>query len=125
MTTFSGELHGFMGRCWSSGKTILKNHSAHIVSVDFLVVTTITFTLLHVLVFSSHERRRIIHFNVIPHHTSQWSAQQCRNAFSDAEPPRLLLRDLNTKVGEAFAETVSALGVNHILTGYRSPWHNG
>jgi putative transposase len=56
-------------------KTFLKNHSAQIVSVDFLVVPTITFKLLYVLVFLSHDRRRIIHFNATAHPTAQWSAQ--------------------------------------------------
>jgi putative transposase len=56
-------------------KTFLKNHSAQIVSVDFLVVPTITFKLLYVLVFLSHDRRRIIHFNITPNPTAQWCAQ--------------------------------------------------
>ncbi|MDP2886980.1 MAG: integrase core domain-containing protein [Ignavibacteria bacterium] len=106
-------------------KTFLKNHSAQIVSVDFLVVPTITFKLLYVLVFLSHDRRRIIHFNVTAHPTAQWSAQQLRNAFSDVEPPRFLIRDRDTKFGEVFTETVSALGMEPILTAYRSPWQNG
>ena len=63
-----------------------------IVSVDFLVVHAITFKLLYVLVFLSQDRRRTIHFNVTAHLTAQWSAQQLRNAFSDEEPPRLLMR---------------------------------
>jgi putative transposase len=106
-------------------KTFLKNHSAQIVSVDFLVVHTITFRLLYVLVFLSHDRRRIIHFNATAHPTAQWSAQQLRNSFSDAEPPRFLIRDRDTKFGEMFTETVFALGVEPILTAYRSPWQNG
>jgi hypothetical protein len=99
-------------------KTFLKNHSAQIVSVDFLVVPTITFKLLYVLVFLSHDRRRIIQFNVTAHPTAQWCAQQLRNAFCDEEPPRFLIRDRDTKFGEAFAETVSALGMDPILTAY-------
>jgi transposase InsO family protein len=106
-------------------KTFLKNHSTQIVSVDFLVVPTITFKALYVLVFLSHDRRRIIHFNVTAHPTAQWSAQQLRNAFADEESPRFLVRDRDTKLGEAFAETVSALGMDPILTAYRSPWQNG
>jgi transposase InsO family protein len=105
--------------------TILKNHSAQIVSVDFLVVPTITFKLLYVLVFLSHDRRRIIHFNVTAHPTAQWCAQQLRNAFSDAEPPRFLIRDRDTKFSEAFAATVSALGMEPLQAAYRSPWQNG
>jgi len=106
-------------------KTFLKNHSAQIVSVDFLVVPTITFKLLYVLVFLSHDRRRIIHFNVTAHPTAHWCAQQLRNAFSDAESPRFLILDRDTKFGEAFAATVFALGMEPLLTAYRSPWQNG
>jgi len=106
-------------------KTFLKNQSAQIVSVDFLVVPTITFKLLYVPVFLSHERRRIIHFNVTGHPTPQWSAQQLRNAFSDEEPPRFLIRDRDTKFGEVFTHSVSALGMEPLLTVYRSPWQNG
>jgi len=102
-------------------KTFLKNHSTHIVSVDFLVVPTITFKLLYVLVFLSHDRRRIIHFNVTAHPTAQWSAQQLRNAFCEEQTPRFLIRDRDMKFGDAFTETVSALGMEPILTAYRSP----
>lgn len=106
-------------------KTFLKNHSSQIVSVDFLVVPTIAFKLLYVLVFLSHDRRRIIHFNVTPHPTAQWCGQQLRNAFSHHEPPRFLLRDRDAKFGEEFTETVTALGMDPLLTAYKSPWQNG
>jgi hypothetical protein len=39
-------------------KTFLRNHSSQIVSIDFLVVPTITLKLLHVLVFLSHTDRK-------------------------------------------------------------------
>jgi len=106
-------------------KTFLKNHSAQMVSVDFLVVPTITFKLLYVLVFLSHDRRRITHFNVTAHPTAQWSAQRLRNAFSEEDPPRFLIRDRDMKFGEVFNQVVSALGMNPFLTAYRSPWQNG
>ena len=106
-------------------KTFLKNHSSQIVSVDFLVVPTITFRLLYVLAFLSHDRRRIIHFNVTTHPTAQWSAQQLRNAFSDVAPPRFLMRDRDSKFGEVFTNTASALGMEPLLTAYRAPWQNG
>jgi len=49
------------GQWW---KTFLKNHATGIISIDFLTVPTVNYKLLHVLVFLSHERRKIIHFNV-------------------------------------------------------------
>jgi len=48
-------------------KSFLRNHASQIVSADFLVVPTITFRLLYVIVFLSHDRRKIIHFNITPH----------------------------------------------------------
>ena len=94
------------GQRW---KTFLKNHSAEIISLDFFIVPTITFKLLHVLVFLSHERRKIIQFNVTARFTSEWATQQLRNAFYDAETP-------------TFTQSISALGIRPILRGYRSPW---
>jgi putative transposase len=75
-------------------KTFLKNHSAQIVSVDFLVVPTITFRLLYVLVFLSHDRRRIIHFNVTDHPTAEWASQQLRNAFCGVTSATTILSGL-------------------------------
>ena len=110
------------GQHW---KTFLKNHSAEITSIDFLVVPTVTFRLLYVLVFFSHDRRKIIHVNVTDHPTSPWAAQQSRSAFCDEETPKFLIRDRDKIFGEAFTQSVSALGIRPILTAYRSPWQNG
>ena len=103
----------------------MKNHSVEVISLDFFVVPTITFKLLHVLVFLSHDRRRIIHFNVSEHPTAGWASQQLRNAFCDIEPLKFLIRDRDKKFGELFTDTVKALGIRPILTAYRSPWQNG
>lgn len=110
------------GQHW---KTFLKNHSAEIVSMDFLVVPTVTFRLLYVLVFLSHDRRKIIHFNVTDHPTSAWATHQLTNAFYDEETPKFLIRDRDKIFGRVFSESVSALGIRPILTAYRSPWQNG
>jgi hypothetical protein len=106
-------------------KTSLKNHSVEIISFDFFVVPTITFKWLHVLVFLSHDRRRIIHFNVTDHPTAEWASQQLRNAFCDIEPLKFLIRDRDKTFGGLFTDTVKALGIRPILTAYRSPWQNG
>jgi transposase InsO family protein len=106
-------------------KTFLKNHSAEIISLDFFVVPTITFKLLHVLVFLSHDRRKVVHFNVTAHPTSEWATQQLRNAFCDEEPPKFLMRDRDSKFGEEFTHSVSTLNIRQILTAYRAPWQNG
>ncbi|TSA30731.1 MAG: integrase [Ignavibacteriales bacterium] len=110
------------GQRW---KIFLKNHSAEIVSIDFLTVPTYNFKLMYVLIFLSHERRRIIHFNVSSHPTSEWSTQQLKNALYDSDSPKFLIRDRDTKFGSLFSQTVSDCGIREIVTAYRSPWQNG
>jgi len=92
-------------------KTFLKNYSSEIISLDFFVVPTITFKLLHVLVFLSHDGRKVVHFNVTTNPTSEWVTQQLRNAFCDEEPPRFLIRDRDSKYGAEFTHSVSALNI--------------
>lgn len=66
------------GQRW---KTFLKNHAAGIISIDFFCVLTINFKLLHVLVFLSHGRRKIIHFNITANPTSEWAHNNLRMSF--------------------------------------------
>jgi hypothetical protein len=62
-------------------KTFIKNHMPDMVAVDFLVVPTIRFKMLFVFVVLSHDRRRVVHFNVTANPTAQWTAQQITEAF--------------------------------------------
>ena len=52
-----------------------------------------TFRLLYVLVVMSHERRKVIHFNLTDSPTAAWTAQQIVNAFPYDTAPKYLLRD--------------------------------
>jgi putative transposase len=99
------------GQQW---KTFLRNHSAEIISLDFFTVPTITFRLLYVLVILSHDRRKIIHFNVTDHPTSEWATQQLRNAFYGQAIRKFLIRTRDSICGEDFIESVSALGLRPI-----------
>jgi hypothetical protein len=47
--------------------TFLRNHLGQMVSVDFLTVPTLSFHLLYVFVVLSHQRRKVLHFNVADH----------------------------------------------------------
>jgi putative transposase len=49
--------------------TFLRNHREAIAAMDFFTVPTLTFTALCCLFIISHDRRRILHFNVTRHHT--------------------------------------------------------
>ena len=106
-------------------KTFLKNHAAEIISIDFFCVPIINFKLLHVLVFLSHKRRKIIHYNITANPTSEWATQQLKNAFYDSDIPKFLVRDRDCRFGDLFKQSVSEFGIREIVTTYRSPWQNG
>ena len=62
-------------------QTFIKNHMLSMAAVDFLVVSTIRFNLLYVFLVLSHDRRKVVHFNVPTNPTAQWTAQQIVEAF--------------------------------------------
>ena len=105
-------------------RTFLKNHARETVSIDFLVVPTIRFTMLYVLVFLSIDRRRVVHFNVTAHPTAAWTAQQVAEAFPWDAAPRFLLRDRDRIYGTCFRRRVKNMGIEEVLTAYHSPWQN-
>jgi hypothetical protein len=61
--------------------TFLRNHASAIAAMDFLVVPTVTARLLYVVIVTTHERRKVVHFNISESPTAEWSAQQVVNAF--------------------------------------------
>jgi transposase InsO family protein len=105
-------------------KTFIKNHMPDMVAVDFLVVPTIRFKMLFVFVVLRHARRRVVHFNVTANPTAQWAAQQITEAFPWDSAPRYLLRDRDKIFGKLFQQRVLSMGIEEVLTAYRSPWQN-
>jgi transposase InsO family protein len=61
--------------------TFLRNHREAIAAMDFFTVPTIWFRVLYCFFAISHDRRRILHFNVTKHPASLWIVQQLREAF--------------------------------------------
>jgi hypothetical protein len=57
----------------------LRNHREAIAATDFFTVPTMTFGVLYCFFVISHNRRRILHFNVTNHPTSQWIVQRLRD----------------------------------------------
>jgi hypothetical protein len=105
-------------------RTFLTNHVATLVSMDFFTVPTLTGRVLFVFVLLSHERRRIVHFNITEHPTAAWTAQQMIEAFPDDTAPRWLLRDRDAIYGDAFQRRVAGMGVGEVVTSPFSPWQN-
>jgi transposase InsO family protein len=105
-------------------KAFLNNHAKDLVSCDFFTVPTVTCKVLFVFVILAHERRRIVHFNVMEHPTTQWTTQQIVEAFPWEETPRYLLRDRDSIYGGAFQQRMRNMGIEEVTIAPRSPWQN-
>ncbi len=107
-----------------SWRAFLDNHVRDIVAIDFFVVPTATFRVLYVFLVMSHDRRRILHFNVTTSPSARWTAQQVREAFPYDTAPRYLLRDRDGIFGTDFVRCVESMGITEVVTAPASPWQN-
>ncbi len=105
-------------------RSFLDNHVRDIVAIDFFVVPTATLRVLYVLLIMSHDRRRILHFNVTTAPSARWTAQQVREAFPYDTVPRYLLRDRDRIFGADFVRCVKSMGIEEVITAPGSPWQN-
>ena len=78
-------------------RTFLQNHVCQMVSIDFFTVPTITMRVLFVFIVLEHDRRKVLHFNVIEHPTGAWTAQQIVEAFAYREAAQYLIRDRDSR----------------------------
>ena len=99
-----------------SWRTFLTNHADCPASIDFFVVPTATFHLLFGFIVLHHERRQIVHFAVTANPTMAWVAQQIREAFPCGTAPRYLIRDRDGAYGQSFRSTVTAMGMEEVVT---------
>ena len=75
-------------------------------------------------VASSHDRRRVVHFNVTSNPTAEWTARQITEAFPEDSAPRYMIRDRDGVYGDVFRGRVKAMGIKEVLIAPRSPWQN-
>ena len=107
-----------------SWKTFLRNHADGIAAIDFLVVPSISFKLLYVLVIIHHKTRRLLHFGVTKHPTSEWISQQMKEAFPWDATPDYLIRDNDGAYGDTVKRCIRSMGIRDRPTAPRSPWQN-
>ena len=105
-------------------RSFLDNHVKDLVSIDFFTVPTATFRVLFVVLILTHDRRRVVHFNVTSSPSAEWTAQQIVQAFPEETAPRYLLRDRDGIYGPYFRRRVRNLSIKEVLTAARSPWQN-
>jgi len=103
-------------------RTFLHNHVSQLASIDFFTVHTIWFEVLFVFIVLTHDRRRVVHFNVTAHPTAEWTAQQIVEAFPFDTAPKYLLRDSDRIYGYNFRKQVEVMGIREVLSAPRSPW---
>ena len=103
----------------------LRNHREAIAAMDFFAAPTITFGVLYCFFVISHDRRRILHFNVTKHPTSSWIIQQLREAFPFETTLRFLIFDRDAKYGMEVPVAIRSLKMGPVRTSFESPWQNG
>jgi transposase InsO family protein len=103
-------------------RTFLDNHLSQLASADFFTVHTIGFQILFVFIVLTHDRRRVVHFNITAHPTAEWTAQQMLKAFPFDTAPKYLLRDRDRIYGQEFRKQVTVMNIKQVLGAPRCPW---
>jgi putative transposase len=110
--------------CSERWMTFVKNHAKAIWASDFFVVVTANFRMLYVLVIMEIGTRRIIHFNVTDHPTSEWTLQQFREAIRGDEPTRCLIHDRDCIYSADLDLALKSMGLKILKTPVRAPTAN-
>ena len=105
--------------------TYLRNHAPAIWACDFLPVTDLLFRPLFAFFVIALETRRVVHVGVTRHPTDAWVAQQLREATPFDQRPTYLIRDNDSKYGQAFTRVATASGITELRTPVRAPRANG
>ena len=103
----------------------LHNHREAIVAIDLFTVPTATFRVLYCFFVIEHGRRRILHFNVTPHPSTDWIVQQLREAFAEAAPYRYIILDRDSIFNADVIAFLQATGLEPKRTSIQAPWQNG
>jgi transposase InsO family protein len=106
-------------------RTFLRNHAPDIAAIDLFVVPTIGFRLLHGIVITPLDRRRLVWTNVTAHPTADWISRQITEAFPWDQAPRYLLRDRDRSYGAIVRHRLQTMGIRDRPIAPRSPWQNG
>ena len=107
-------------------KAFLNNHLKDLVSTDFFTVPTVTFRVLFVFVVLSHDRRRVVYFNVTEHPTDLWTGQQIVQALPRGNGSASISATGSNRrsMGTLLRERVSGMEIEQILTAPQSPWQS-
>ena len=105
-------------------RSFLRNHAQGIAAIDMFVAASVSFRLLYVMIILTHDRRKIVRFDVTEHPTAAWLSRQVTEAFPWDTALRYLLRDRDASYSSDFCNRVEAMGITQVVTAPRSPWQN-
>jgi putative transposase len=104
--------------------TFVRNHAKALLACDFFVTVTAKFRILYVLVVMEIGSRRIVHFNVTEHPTSEWTLQQFREAIQENETERFLIHDRDSIYSADLDQAIKTMGLKILKTPVRAPTTN-
>jgi putative transposase len=96
----------------------LSNHREAIAAMDFFTVPTLAFGVLYCFFVISHDRRRILHWEVTRHPNSAWVTQQLREAFPYDSSPKHLIFDRAMNFNLGVVDTIKTLGIEPKRTSF-------
>jgi transposase len=100
-------------------------YNQHVMAIDFKITRDLAGNPLAVLNLIDHGRR-VLHWSRATYHpTSEWVAQQLRNAFMDLDDlPEAIVMDRDSIFLPIVKQTLPAMGIKVIRVGYKCPWQN-
>jgi len=102
----------------------MKTHAKDIWACDFVPVIDLLFRQIIVFFVVELETRRVVQFGVTRHPNPFWVAQQFREATSNNQQPRYMIRDNDNKYGSAFDFVARARGIEVLRTPIKAPRAN-
>jgi putative transposase len=104
--------------------TFLRNHAKDIWAVDFLQTVDLFFRAIFIFVVIELGFPRLLHFGVTRNPSDTWVAQQLREATPFGAGPRFLIRDNDSKFGNAFDRVAQGTGIEVLTTPHQAPKAN-
>lgn len=110
------------GQHWN---TFLSNHRGTTASMDFKVTFDWRGKLLYILNVIDHQRRELVLCRATYNPSSEWVAQQIRDAYPFDEAPKQMLMDHDCIFLPLVHNLLPSIGIKVVRTSVGCPWQNG
>ena len=110
------------GQSW---KDFLKNHRHVMASMDFKVTFDWRARPLYIFNVIDHRRRELVVCRATYNPSSDWVAQQIRDAYPFDEAPKMMLMDHDSIFISVMNKTLPNMGIKVVRTSIGCPWLNG